>query len=83
MKKDLALAVGNRYSIALLVFFPTYALFELPSNLIIRRVGCANWLSMLIISWGLITLGCGFVTNWTGLAVLRTFLGAFEAGGEY
>ena len=39
MGRSLDLAVGSRYSIALLAFFPGYALFELPSNAIIRRLG--------------------------------------------
>lgn len=39
MAKDLELGVGSRYSIALLMFFPGYALLELPSNGIIRILG--------------------------------------------
>lgn len=42
MSTDLELTVGARYSIALLVFFIGYALFEIPSNLVIRRLG-AQW----------------------------------------
>lgn len=52
MGKDLQLAVGDRYNIALLVFFAPYFVFELPSNYIIRRVGARWWLSFLIIAWG-------------------------------
>lgn len=40
MGQSLDLAVGSRYSIALLAFFPGYTIFELPSNAIIRRLGC-------------------------------------------
>jgi hypothetical protein len=70
----------SRYSIALLVFFPTYALFELPSNLLIRRVGARYWLSFLIVCWGIMVLAMGFVLNWVPLVALRVLLGAFEAG---
>ncbi|KAH7069168.1 retrograde regulation protein 2 [Paraphoma chrysanthemicola] len=77
---DLRLAIENRYNIALLVFFIGYALFELPSNYVIRRLGARIWLSFLIIAWGACVLGMGFVHDWKVLTVLRAFLGVFEAG---
>ncbi|KAH7018541.1 major facilitator superfamily domain-containing protein [Microdochium trichocladiopsis] len=77
---DVGLAQGNRASIALLVFFIGYMLFELPSNMIIHRVGAANWISFIVFSWGLVTIGIGFLNDWISLAVLRAILGAFEAG---
>jgi len=80
MSTDLELAVGARYSIALLVFFIGYALFEIPSNLVIRRLGARWWLSFLITSWGLAVLGMGFVHSWVTLTVCRVLLGIFEAG---
>ena len=52
LAEDLRLDIGARYSIALLVFFPGYCLFELPSNMVIRRLGARWWLSFLIVSWG-------------------------------
>lgn len=78
--EDLRLDIGTRYSIALLVFFIPYALFELPSNMIIRRVGARFWMAFLITTWGACVLGMGFVHDWKVLTVLRTFLGMFEAG---
>ncbi|CEL07812.1 hypothetical protein ASPCAL10966 [Aspergillus calidoustus] len=80
MAQDLELSVGARYNIALLLFFVPYALFELPSNLVIRRIGARIWLSGLIIAWGVCVLGMGFVRHWVPLAILRILLGAFEAG---
>lgn len=77
---DVGLAQENRASIALLVFFLGYMLFELPSNMIIHRVGAANWIAFIVFSWGLVTIGVGFLNNWVALAVLRAVLGAFEAG---
>jgi hypothetical protein len=59
MDKDLGFSVGNRYSIALLVFFITYFLFELPSTLSIRYIGPRLQLSVLAISWGVVMLGMG------------------------
>lgn len=80
MGADLALNINNRYTIALVVFFPTYALLELPSNLVLRRVGSANWLAFIALSWGAVMVGQGFIRSWVTLAVCRTMLGAFEAG---
>lgn len=39
---------NNYYSVCLLVFFPPYILFELPSNLVLQKVGANNWLPVLI-----------------------------------
>ncbi|KAK7188036.1 hypothetical protein DPSP01_011921 [Paraphaeosphaeria sporulosa] len=78
--RDLHLDVGSRYNLALLIFCVSYALFDLPSNIIIRRVGARRWLSFLICAWGCIVLGIGFVDDWRFLIVLRTLLGVFEAG---
>ncbi|KAF2753513.1 retrograde regulation protein 2 [Pseudovirgaria hyperparasitica] len=80
LSSDVALNVGARYNIALLVFFIGYALFELPSNMVIRRLGARLWLSFLIISWGACVLGMGFVHSWVSLTVCRALLGMFEAG---
>lgn len=57
MDADLELSIGDRYTIALIAFFPPYMLLELPSNLVLRRVGCANWLSFIAFSWGVVMLG--------------------------
>ncbi|KAF2678947.1 MFS general substrate transporter [Lentithecium fluviatile CBS 122367] len=80
LAEDLHLAIGSRYNIALLIFFVPYALFEIPSNLIIRRLGARYWLSFLITAWGACVLGMGFVHSWQILTVLRALLGLFEAG---
>ncbi|KAA8895790.1 major facilitator superfamily domain-containing protein [Sphaerosporella brunnea] len=80
MNKDLGLNIGNRYSIALLVFFIPYMLFELPSNLVLRRVGAAKWLGTIAFCWGVVMIGMGFVHDWRVLTVCRTIIGFFEAG---
>jgi len=80
LAKDIKLAVGSRYSVALLVFFIGYCIFELPSNYIIRRIGARYWLSFLITAWGCCVLGMGFIHDWKILTVLRALLGIFEAG---
>ncbi|PGH23922.1 hypothetical protein AJ80_01984 [Polytolypa hystricis UAMH7299] len=80
LAEDLELTTGSRYSIALLVFFIGYAVFEFPSNYAIRRIGARVWLSLLVIVWGALVLAMGFVKNWVALTVLRALLGIFEAG---
>ncbi|RPB21344.1 MFS general substrate transporter [Terfezia boudieri ATCC MYA-4762] len=72
--------VGDRYSIALMVFFIPYLLFELPSNILLRKVGAAKWLGSIVICWGLVMIGMGFTKHWWEIAILRTMLGFFEAG---
>jgi len=71
---------NNYYSIALLVFFIGYFLFELPSTLVLRRLHPRNFLTMIIVLWGATTLGMGFVHSWKTLAVCRAVLGSLEAG---
>jgi hypothetical protein len=57
MDAELGTNLGNRYSIALLVFFIPYFLFEVPSNIVLRKVGAARWLSFLSFGWGMSILG--------------------------
>lgn len=80
MNLELGFDVGDRFSIALLVFFITYFIFEIPSNMVLRKVGAANWLAFLCMSWGLVIFGAGFAKKWTDIVVCRILLGLFEAG---
>jgi MFS family permease len=80
MNQELGLGIGARYSICLLVFFAPYVLFELPSNLALRKVGAAKWLGTITVLWGATIIGMGFSTDWTHLVVCRILLGIFEAG---
>lgn len=80
LDEDVGLKQGSRASIVLLVFFIGYIIFEIPSNIVIHKIGAANWLSFIAFSWGLVSLGIGFLNNWIGLAICRAILGVFEAG---
>jgi hypothetical protein len=75
MHTDLHFHIGSRYSIVLLVFFITYFLFEIPSNVALRKVGAARWLSFIAMSWGVVILGGGFSKKWTvrlsGISCIR------------
>ncbi|KAM5454840.1 hypothetical protein MaudCBS49596_002137 [Microsporum audouinii] len=80
LNEELQLYIGSRYSVVLLVFFVPYFIFELPSNLLLRKVGSATWLAGISFAWGTLMLGSGFVHNYASLVVLRLLLGLFEAG---
>jgi hypothetical protein len=71
MKQELGLGIGSRYSVVLLVFFPSYLIFELPSNWCLVRFGVWKTLTGLICTWGLIVMGMGFVHNWVLQFTLR------------
>ncbi|MEQ4509179.1 MAG: MFS transporter [Dickeya sp.] len=62
------------------LFFVGYILFEVPSNLILQRVGARLWIARIMISWGLLSAGTLFVTTPGEFYVLRFLLGAAEAG---
>lgn len=80
MQEDLELAVGNRYTIIVMVFFVAYILFEIPSNLILPKAGPANWLAFLGVSFGAILIGMGSTRSWGTMALCRALLGVLEAG---
>lgn len=62
------------------IFFLTYVLFEVPSNLLLHRIGARIWISRIMISWGLISAATMFVrTPWEFYSA-RLLLGAAEAG---
>jgi MFS transporter, ACS family, tartrate transporter len=62
------------------VFFLGYCLFEVPSNLVLHRVGARRWISRIMISWGAISTAMMFVRTAPAFYVLRFLLGAAEAG---
>jgi MFS transporter, ACS family, tartrate transporter len=62
------------------IFFISYFLFEVPSNLILYRVGARLWIARLMVSWGLVSAASAFVTGPHSFYILRFLLGAAEAG---
>ena len=62
------------------IFFIGYFLFEVPSNLILERVGARRWIARIMITWGLISAATAFVTGPTGFIAMRFLLGIAEAG---
>jgi MFS family permease len=68
------------YALGAGLFFLTYALLEVPSNLIMHRVGARLWMCRIMVTWGLISAAMLFVSGETLFYILRLLLGAAEAG---
>jgi MFS family permease len=69
------------YAIAVSLFAVAYALFEVPSNWIMKRyVRPSRWLATLLLLWGIFTIGFAGVQNFAQVTILRFFIGMFEAG---
>ncbi|KAJ6581655.1 MFS general substrate transporter [Mycena capillaripes] len=70
----------DQYLISLTVFFFSYAIFEVPSNVFLKRLRPSIWLSLLMFLWGIMMTVQGLVHNFGGLVGMRWMLGTFEAG---
>lgn len=79
LPKDLHLK-GNQSNVALTIFFVPYVLFEIPSNIFLKKFKPHVWLSGCILAFGIVMLCQGFVHNYSGLLATRFFLGLAEAG---
>ncbi len=62
------------------IFFLGYFLFEVPSNVILQKVGAKIWIARIMIMWGIISAGMMFTNSETTFYVLRFLLGVAEAG---
>jgi len=62
------------------IFFVSYAIFEVPSNVILSRVGPRIWLCRIMVTWGLVASAMMFATSEMSFYVLRFLLGIAEAG---
>ena len=79
MSSDLGINLAT-YGAVAAVFFVAYVLLEIPSNIIMEKIGGRLWLSRIAITWGLVTMATGFVENVTHLYIARVALGIAEAG---
>lgn len=68
------------YALGAGLFFLTYAAFEIPSNLIMHRVGAKIWMCRIMVTWGLVSAATMFVTGENSFYAIRLLLGAAEAG---
>ena len=79
MAVDLGISAAA-YGFGAGLFFLTYALMEVPSNLIMHRVGARLWITRIMITWGILSAGMAFITDETTFYIARALLGAAEAG---
>jgi len=74
------LGMSNAQYNCLTAFFFTYAAFEVPSNLLLKRLRPSVWLPSIMVAWGIVMTLMGIVQNYHGLLIARIFLGVTEAG---
>jgi ACS family tartrate transporter-like MFS transporter len=79
MNKDLEFS-NLAFGLGAGIFFIGYALFEVPSNLILDKVGARKWIARILITWGIISVAMMFVTGIKSFYILRFLLGVAEAG---
>jgi MFS transporter, ACS family, tartrate transporter len=79
MNADLALT-AEAFGLLSGLFFISYFLFEVPSNLILHKVGARLWIARIMITWGIVVVFTGFIQSAAHLYILRFLLGAAEAG---
>ena len=79
MNRDLGIS-ESVYGFAAGVFFLSYCLFEVPANLVLARLGARRWLAILMVIWGIISMGTSFVHSEATYIVARFLLGVAESG---
>ena len=81
MNRDVGLSPAV-YGFGAGIFFIGYALFEVPSNLILARVGARRWIARIMITWGLIAAAMMFVRGPLSFYALRFLLGIAESRSQ-
>lgn len=79
MNEDLGLT-ATAFGLGAGLFFLGYFLFEVPSNLILHRVGARIWIARIMVTWGIASMATGFVQNDVQFFIVRFVLGFAEAG---
>ena len=79
MRGDLNMSAAD-FGFAVGTFYWAYFLFEVPSNVIMEKVGARIWIARIMITWGIFATATAFVTGSTSFAILRFLLGMGEAG---
>jgi MFS family permease len=79
MNADLGLS-ARMYGIGVGLFYVTYILFEIPSNVILTKVGARRWIARIMVTWGAVAIGMAFIQSASQLYGMRLLLGAAEAG---
>src|SRR5881396_67684 len=79
MNKELAIT-SEQFGLLVGIFFFGYFLFEIPSNLLLHKIGARIWIARILISWGIVAVITGFVHTIHQLYIVRLLLGLAEAG---
>ncbi|WP_122269870.1 MFS transporter [Pseudomonas savastanoi] len=79
MEHDLGIGAAA-YGLGAGLFFIGYALFEVPSNILLQKVGARIWLTRIMLTWGIVAACMAFIQNETHFYILRFLLGVAEAG---
>ncbi|MCH4875200.1 MFS transporter [Pseudomonas sp. TMW22091] len=79
LETDLGIGAAA-YGLGAGLFFIGYAIFEVPSNMLLQRYGARAWLTRIMFTWGAAAMAMAFVRGETSFYVLRFILGAAEAG---
>ncbi|WP_229874394.1 MFS transporter [Amycolatopsis deserti] len=79
MNSELGIS-ATAYGFAAGIYFWSYTLLEPPSNWVLSKVGARKWISRIMVTWGLVTIGTAFVQGETSLTIMRVLLGVAEAG---
>ncbi|MGH6861218.1 MAG: MFS transporter, partial [Phyllobacterium sp.] len=79
MNQDLGLS-ASQFGFGAGIFFLGYVLCELPSNLVLAKVGARRWIARILLTWGLLSAATAFVWSPASFYVVRVLLGAAEAG---
>jgi ACS family tartrate transporter-like MFS transporter len=79
MNKELAIT-SQQFGLLSGIFFWGYFFFEIPSNLLLHKLGARIWIARILVSWGIVAILTGFVRSATHLYFLRFLLGVAEAG---
>jgi ACS family tartrate transporter-like MFS transporter len=79
MNKELAIT-SQQYGLIFGIFFFGYFFFEIPSNLLLHKIGARVWIARILISWGIVAMLTGFVHTVHHLYIVRFLLGLAEAG---
>ena len=79
MNRELAIT-SQQFGLVFGIFFIGYLIFEIPSNLLLHRIGARVWIARILLSWGIVATLTGLVQTVQQLYVLRFLLGLAEAG---
>lgn len=77
---DIGVKDGSVYNTSLALYFIGYCLFEVPANIVLKKLNPQIWLPILTVTWGVVATLQGLVKNEAGFLAARFFMGVAEAG---